>query len=109
MNSSRWLSRPARCGFISTTIDEEVGIFPVIAFLLSTVPSRREDALEALPLVFLSFGHPRMLAAMASKVLVLFVLLVTHLVRGTSPNDLGSDLTILINNDLLGTSRSAPC
>ncbi|KAN0105826.1 cholinesterase [Hyaloscypha variabilis] len=39
---------------------------------------------------------------MALKAVVIF-LLVTHIVHCNSPNDLGSDLTILINNDLLGS------
>lgn len=106
MNSSRWLSRPARSGFISIAIDQDVGIFPVVAFSHGAVPSPGEHALEALPLLCLFFGLGCMLAVMISK-FVLFVLLVTRLVRCISPNDLGSDLTILINNDLLGMSGFA--
>jgi hypothetical protein len=105
MNSSRWRFRPARSGFISKTIDEEVGIFPDIAFSLCAVPSRRDNVLEALSLLFLSLCRLRIRAAVAFQIVVIFFI-VTHLVRCTSANDLGSDLSILINNDLLCTSRS---
>jgi hypothetical protein len=104
MNSSRWPFRPARSGFISKTSDEEVGIFPDIAFSLCAVPSRRDNVLEALSLLLHSLCRLRIRTAMAFQIVVILFLL-THLVRCTSPNDLGSDLSILIN-DLLGTSRS---
>ncbi len=105
MNSCRWLFRPARSDFISRMIDQEVGIFPEVNSLLYAVSSARDNDLEALPLFFVCFRHLRTRAAMALKAVVIF-LLVTHIVYYNSPNDLGSELTILINNDLLGKSRS---
>jgi hypothetical protein len=46
--------------------------------------------------------------AMAVKVVVAF-LLVVQLVRYASPYDQASDLTTLLDNGLLGMSRSASC
>jgi len=61
---------------------------------------------ESLSFVFAFFRYLRVRAAMAFKAVVAFFLL-TRLVHCTSPNDLGSDVTILINNDLLGKLTSA--
>jgi hypothetical protein len=73
------LAFPARGGFISKQIDQEVGIFPAVTLFLCDVPSSHDNALEALPFVFHSFGHLWIRAAMAVKVVVIFFLC-THLV-----------------------------
>ena len=74
VKASRWLFWPARGGFISKQIDQEVGIFPAVTLFLCDVPSSHDNALEALPFVSLSFGHLRIRAAMAVKVVVIFFL-----------------------------------
>jgi hypothetical protein len=101
MKAPRWLFRPARGGLIPKRIDQEVGISPEVTLFLCAVPSSHDNSLEALLFVFLFLRHLRIRAAMAFKVVVMFFLL-THLVCCTSPSYLGSLLTILINNDLLG-------
>jgi hypothetical protein len=124
---SHWVPLTGRCASLSTPnksislafpvsqrrvhlkqIDQEVGISPEVTLFLCVVPSSHDNPLEALLFASLSFEHLRIRAAMAFKNVIMFFHL-THLVCCTSPNDLGSDLTILIDNDLLGKSRSTHC
>ena len=102
MDPSCWLLPVARSRFISRAIDEEVGILPDNATFSSSATFPRDNGLKTWSVLFLFLNILPVGSAMAFKVGVIF-LLVIHLVRCTSPNDLGSDLTILINSDLLGT------
>jgi hypothetical protein len=86
------------------TIEQDVGSFRDIAFSLCALPSR-DNVWKALLVGFLFSYHLRIRAAMSFPFIVIFFL-VTHLVRCTSTNDPDSTLSIIINNDLLGTSRS---
>jgi hypothetical protein len=86
------------------TIDQDVGNFRDIAFSLCALPSR-DNVWKALLVGFLFSYNLRIRTAMSFPFIVIFFL-VTHLVRCTSTNDQDSSLSIIINNDLLGTSRS---
>ncbi|PMD26025.1 alpha/beta-hydrolase [Hyaloscypha hepaticicola] len=83
------------------TIEQDVGSFRDIAFSLCALPSR-DNVWKALLVGFLFSYHLRIRAAMSFPFIVIFFL-VTHLVRCTSTNDPDSTLSIIINNDLLGS------
>jgi hypothetical protein len=109
MNGLPWLFRPARSGFISKTIDELVGMLPELVFSPPfTLSLSRDNGRKPLSVLFSSLYPLHICATLAFNIAII-LLLVTQLGHCTSPNDLGSDLTILINNDLLGISTSALC